>query len=29
LDLEYLDEWAGRLGIDPLYKRMLNEAEPI
>jgi hypothetical protein len=29
LDLEYLDEWAGRLGIDPLYKRMLQEAEPI
>jgi hypothetical protein len=29
LDLEYLEEWAGRLGIDPLYKRMLEEAEPI
>jgi hypothetical protein len=29
LDQDYLDEWAGRLGIDPLYKKMLQEAEPV
>jgi hypothetical protein len=29
LDMEYLEEWAGRLGIEPLYKKMLHEAEPI
>ena len=29
LDMEYMEEWAGRLGIEPLYKKMLQEAEPI
>jgi hypothetical protein len=29
LDTDYLEEWAGRLGIEPLYKKMLQEAEPI
>jgi hypothetical protein len=29
LDLDYLKEWVGRLGIDHLYKRMLQEAEPV
>ena len=29
LDMDYLEEWAGRLGIEPLYKKMLQEAEAI
>jgi hypothetical protein len=29
LDMEYMEEWAGRLGIIPLYEKMLQEAEEI
>jgi hypothetical protein len=29
LDMDYLEEWAGRLGIELLYKKMLQEAEAI
>jgi hypothetical protein len=29
LDQGYLEEWAGRLGINSLYRKMLQEAEPV
>jgi hypothetical protein len=29
LDMDYLEEWAGRLGIEPLYKKLQEEAEAI
>jgi hypothetical protein len=28
LDREYLDEWAIRLGVEPLWQRIQSEAEP-
>jgi len=29
LDLEYLGEWAGRIGVEALWARLTAEAEPI
>ena len=29
LDIDYLEEWAGKLGIEPLYKKVQQEAEVI
>lgn len=29
LDMGYLEEWANRLGIEPLYKKLREEAETI
>ena len=27
LDLPYLEEWAGKIGVQPLWARLKNEAE--
>lgn len=29
LDMGYLEEWANRLDIEPMYKKLQQEAEPI
>ena len=29
LDMGYLEEWANRLSIEPLYEKLQQEAEPI
>lgn len=29
LDLDYLNEWAGKLGIESLWQRLCDEATPI
>ncbi len=29
LDLDYLNEWAGRLAVEPLWRRLCDEATPL
>jgi hypothetical protein len=29
LDLDYLDNWARRLGVEPLWQRLRAEATPL